>query len=267
MTSPYRVTLLQLKADLSAPGAPTDKIDLGPQTLEEIFALAGKLQKLEVPAQTKLEPAIIVHRGEKGWRIVAHRGMIRMHESTSSIDDFWTVDSPKNLGNLPPFRHGTAGRDSGEPGSWGGAGAPRKRSAVRTAFEVLGLIGLGVVLIAVGLWYGVPHRRLGDLPPNVIVVNTSPDRENLFGTVAGTYATGRNPGDAILVITPEGRVSLGAIGGDGKPITPPRIENEQAKAGRKDSAACVITSFGIVAATEPNAVKVGRYRWPRTSPN
>jgi hypothetical protein len=268
MTSPYRVTLLQLKADLSAVAGPTDKVELGPQTLEEIYALAGKLQKLGVPAQPKVEPAIIVYRGEKGWRLVAHHGMLRMHESTSSIDDYWTVDSPKGLANLPPFRHGTSPSGSGAPANWNeSGGGPRRRSALRSAVEVVGLLVLGVVLIAVGLWYGVPHRKLSDVPQNVVIITASPERESLFGTVAGTYASGKNPGDAILVITPEGRVSLEAIGRDGKPITPPRVDNEQAKAGRRDQAACVVTSFGIIAASEPNAVKVGRFRWARTSTN
>jgi hypothetical protein len=270
MSSPFRVSLLQLKPDLSGVGAPADKVDLGPQTLEEIFALADKLQKLDLAAHPKAEPALLVYRGEKGWRIVTHRGMLRVHESTSSIDDYWTVDSPKGLANLPPFRHGTSSGTSGTPAQWGSSSAtPRRRSAVRSAVEVIGLLVLGVVLIAVGLWYGVPHRRLSDLPASVVVITTSPERESLFGAVAGTYATGtgRKPGDAILEITVEGRVSLKAIGKDGKPINPPRIDNEQAKAGRREQAACVITSFGVVAAAEPNAVRVGRFRWQRTSAN
>jgi hypothetical protein len=268
MISPYRVTLLQLKADLSAVGSATDKIELGPQVLDDIYALAGRLQKLEVPAQPKLEPAILVYRGEKGWRIVAHHGLLRVHESTSSIDDYWTVDSPKGLANLPPFRHGMAAGSSGAPANWGGSGGgPRRRSALRSAIEVVVLLGLGVVLIAVGLWYGVPHKHLSDLPADLVIVTASPEREILFNTVAGTYATGKKPGDAILVITADGKVSLEAIGKDGKPIKPPRVDNEQAKAARRDQAACVVTSFGIIAAADPNGVRVGRYRWQRTLAN
>jgi len=270
MSSPYRVTLLQLKADLSGVGAVTDKVDLGPQDLEHIYALAGKLQKLDLASTPKLEPALLVYRGEKGWRIVAHRGLLRMHESTSSIDDYWTVDSPKGLANLPPFRHGTSSGTSGTPANWGSASAsPRRRSALRSAVEVIGLLALGVVLIAVGLWYGVPHRRLSDVPANVVIITTSPEKETLFGAVAGTYATGsgRKPGDAILEITADGRVSLKSIGKDGKPINPPRIDNEQGKAGRREQSPCLVTSFGIVAASEPNAVKVGRFRWQRTLAN
>jgi hypothetical protein len=263
MSTPFRVTLLQLRPDFSGPSSATDKVDLGPQTLEEIFALAGRLQKLVVPANSKLEPAILVYRGEKGWRVVAHHGLLRVHESTSAIDDYWTVDSPKGLATLPPFRQSSG--LSGTPANWGGSGSPRKRGAMRTAIEVVGLLALGVVLIAVGLWYGVPHRRLSDLPGNVVIITASPERESLFGTVAGTYSTGKKPGDGILMITPDGHVSLGSIGKDGKPVNPLRIENEQAKAGRRDQAPCVVTSFGVIAAAEPNAVRVGRFRWQRTA--
>ena len=266
MSGPYRVTLLQLKADLSALGAASDKIDLGSQSVDEVFALAGKLQKLDVSANPKAEPAMLVYRGEKGWRVVAHRGLLRVHESTSSIDDYWTVDSPKGLSNLPPFRQSSSA--SSAPAHWSTApNRPRKRSALRTGLEVVGLLALGVVLIAVGVWYGMPHRRLTDLPGNVVIITTSPEKESLFGAVAGVYATGtgRTPGDAILEITADGRVSLKSIGKDGKPINPPRIDSEQAKAGRKDQAACIVTSFGIVAASEPNAVRVGRFRWQRTT--
>ncbi|HVU15902.1 MAG TPA: hypothetical protein VHD32_03205 [Candidatus Didemnitutus sp.] len=269
MSGPYRVTLLQLKPDLSAVGSPTDKLDLGSQSLDEVFALAGKLQKIDISAHPKSEPALLVYRGEKGWRIVANRGLLRVHESTSSIDDYWTVDSPKGLVNLPPFRQSNSAT-SGTPGTWSAtANRPKKRSAVRSGLEVVGLLLLGVVLIAVGLWYGMPHKRLSDLPGNVVVITTSPEKESLFSAVAGTYATGtgKKPGDAILEITADGHVSLKSIGKDGKPINPPRIDSEQAKAGRRDQAACVVTSFGVVAASEPNAVKVGRFRWQRTSTN
>ena len=53
---------------------------------------------------------------------------------------------------------------------------------------------------------------------------------------------------------------LSAIGKDGKP-TAPRI-TEQAQAGRRGSIACIITSFGIIAGTEPpEVINVGRFQY------
>ncbi len=265
MISPYKVTLLQLKADLSVAGAPSDKIELGPQTPEEIFAHASKLLKIIPIGQPTPEPAIIVRRGEKSWRIAVHNGLLRMHKSASAFDDYWTVHTPDGLGELPPFRSGnstppisTKARPSAKSSS--------QRSGWRTALEVTALISTGVILLAVGLWYGMPHRRLGDVPADVIILTSLDERATLFKTVAGTYASGKKPGDSIIVITQDGQMSLAALGRNGKPIAPPRIA-EAARAARRKNAACIVTTFGVISAPEPDALLMGTVKLKRSAIN
>lgn len=265
MISPYKVTLLQLKADLSEAGAPTDKIELGPQTPEEIFDLAAKLLRIVPTGQPTPEPAIIVRRGDKGWRIAVHNGLLRMHKSASAFDDYWTVPSPAGLGDLPPFRSGNSTppiSTKSRPGSKSSSG----RSGWRTAIEFTALISVGVILLAVGLWYGVPHRRLGDVPADVVILTSLDERETLFKTVAGTYSSGKKPGDSVIVITPEGHMSLAALGRNGQPVAPPRIA-EATRAARRKNAACLVTSFGVISAPEPDAIMMGSVKLKRTSVN
>lgn len=262
MSSPYKVTLLQLKADLSGTGTPTDKIELGPLTPVEIYQLAAKLLKINPVGQPAPEPAIIVRRGDKGWRIAVHNGLLRMHKSASSFDDYWTVHTPEGLGELPPFRNS----NSTPPISTktrAGVPASSRRSPWRTALEVTGLIGTGVVLLAVGLWYGVPHRRMGDVPADVVLLTSLDERDSLFKTVAGTYTSGKKPGDSIIVITQDGQISVAALGRNGQPIAPPRIA-EAARAGRRKSANCLVTSFGVISAPEPDALVMGTFKLKRT---
>ncbi len=267
MISPYKITLLQLKADLSGTGTPTDKIELGPQFPEEIYALAGKLLKIIPTGQPTPEPAIIVRRGEKGWRIAVHNGLLRMHKSASSFDDYWTVHTPEGLGELPPFRSSNSTppiSTKARPGS--ARSSSSQRSTLRTVMEVTGLIGTGVILLAVGLWYGVPHRHLGDVPSDVVILTSTDERESLFKTVAGTYSSGKKPGDSIIVITAEGQITLASFGRNGQPITPPRIA-EAARAARRKSSACVVTSFGVISAPEPDALVMGNFKLRRTTVN
>ena len=265
MISPFKVTLLQLKADFSGTGSPTDKIELGPQSQEEIYALAGRLLKIIPFGQPPPEPAIIVRRGEKGWRIAVHNGLLRMHKSASAFDDYWTVHTPEGLGELPPFRSGHSNPPIGTK-TRSNAQSSSRRSAWRTAAEVTALIGTGVVLLAVGLWYGVPHRHLGDVPADVVILTSPDERESLFKTVAGTYSSGKKPGDSVIVITPEGQVSLAALGRNGQPIAPPRIA-EAARAARRKSAACLVTSFGVISSPEPDALMMGSFKLKRTTVN
>ena len=68
--------------------------------------------------------------------------------------------------------------------------------------------------------------------------------------------------------TPEGRVSLGRIGKDGKPAFG-QVAEQQARAARKGNLAVVVTSFGNIAEAPPDAVSVGLggYKWRKLMTN
>jgi hypothetical protein len=259
MSASYKVTLIQLKANALGLAPAGEKLELGLIPFEEICRLAGNLQLLSTVSDSKAEPGIIVHRGEKGWRIAVHGGRLCMHKSTSTFDEYWTVENAKGLVDLPPFRPDaeapqvTKRIKVGETGQYAG---------FRALGEVIGLFALGVGLIVIGFWFGLPHKKLGDPPSDVIEVTSASEQTSIFSAVAGSYATGKKPGESIVTITSDGRVSLGVIGKDGKPSAP-RIQ-EQARAARKGSlAAIVVPSIGVIAELPPDAVNVGRAsgRW------
>jgi len=260
MSAIYRISLLHLTADASAVAPASERLEHGNHGLEEVIRLSDRLQHLDTAAYAGTEPGIILHRGEKGYRVAIHQGRIRVHKSISLFDDFWTVDKAADLASLPPFQAVVSqSRPPLRPRQQAKSANP-----LRSAAEVIGLFAVAVILVAVGLRYGLPQKRLSDVPPDVTIVNSPSERAAVFATVAGSYATGKTPGNSLLVINREGRVALGAIGKDGKP-TPPRIE-EQARAGRRGSIACVITSFGIIAGTEPpEVVNVGRFQYRKAT--
>lgn len=266
MTPPYKVTLINLTAGVTAVAPASDKLELGMLTADEIFQLAGRLLNLDVAAHPKAEPGIIVQRGEKGWRIGAYAGRLRVYKSTSLFDEYWTVESAQALSQLPPFSgQGSAGVNTRSTKSRSPQ-QPQRFQTVRSIAEVAGLFLLGVVLIVVGFWYGLPHRKVTDLPPDVVVVTGDSERSSVFSAVAGSYVAGKaKPGESIVVITPEGRVSLGTIGKDGKPSTP-RLD-EQARAARKGNIAVVVTKWGFIAELPPDAVNVGNGQWRKVIPN
>jgi hypothetical protein len=268
MTSPYRVTLVQLKANALGLAPADQKIELGHLPLEEICRLAGNLQLLSTVADPKAEPGIIVYRGDKGWRIAVHGGRLCLHKSTSTFDDYWLAENVRALAELPPFR-----ADPAEPPAARRvkAGESDRLAGLRTTGEVLGLFALGVGLIMVGFWFGLPHKKLSDLPSDIVEVTSDTERATVFSAVAGSYATGKKtgtavkPGESIVTITPEGRVSLGTMGKDGKPAAP-RLQ-EQARAARKGNLAALVTSFGVIAEYPPDGVYFGSFRWSRLMTN
>lgn len=259
MSVTYRITLVQLKANAAGVGGTSDKIEHGNHPVEEVIRLAGRLLVLDL-SSTKAEPGIIVQRGDRGWRIGVHQGHLRMHKSMSLFDDFWSIDNPAELAELPPFRASTGSGGASGPESPGSG--RNQHGTMRTIMEATGLFAAALVLVVLGLHYGLPRRRLSDLPPGVTIVSGNADRATIFKTVAGAYSTGKAAGNSLVLITADGQVSLGTIGKDGKP-TKPRLQ-EQARAGYMGNIACVVTSFGIIAGVEPpEVVKVGNFQWKK----
>ena len=261
MSVTYRITLVHLTADAMALAPESERLELGSFPFEEVVRYAERLVRIAPQAAgTKLEPGIVVHRGDRSYRIAVHLGRLRVHKSVSLFDDYWSVDTPAELAELPPFATGPgAAPVKSTPRGRG----PRQVGTVRSVLEVAGLFAVAVILVAVGLRFGLPQKRLSDLPPDVTLVHSASDREAVFNVIAGSYATGKTPGNSLVIIQPDGRVQLSTIGKDGRP-TPPRIQ-EQARAGRRGNVACVITSFGIIAGIEPpDLVNVGRFQYRRT---
>ena len=258
MSINYRITLVYLAPDASAVAPASEKLDYGSYPLEEIIRLAGKLLQVDTSVSLKTEPGIIVQRGDRSYRIATYQGRIRVHKSVSLFDDYWMAETPGDIANLPPFLvSGTMGASRAPI-----RGTTSSSGTLRSIAEVVGLFAVAVVLVAVGLRFGLPQKRLSDVPDDVIIVTSSAERASVFASVAGSYSTGQTAGNSLVIIQPDGRVMLSAIGKDGKP-TPARIA-EQARAGRRGSIACVITSFGIIAGiAPPDTVNVGRFQYKK----
>jgi hypothetical protein len=256
MSQPFHITLVHLKADLSAVDAAADKVELDHLSAKEFFRLAGKLQKLAPPASA--DCALIVRLGSKGWRIVAHDGQLRVHHGTSAFEDYWTVKDVAGLAELSPFALEAEAEEAEEASGW--------QSMLGSSLKLAAMLVAGLALMAVSLWFGLPHRKVRAVPPDVVLLTSTQESEKVFTSLAGTYASGRKQGDVVVSIQSDGSVWLGAIGKDGKVIRPPRIE-ETAKAAMKQDLACVVTSFGIFAAGEPDTVTIGTARWRRAQIN
>ena len=259
MSGEYIVTLLQLKANALGLAAADEKIELGNLSAEEVYQLASNLLLLNTVTPLTDEPGIIVRRGDKGWRISLHGGRLCLYHSTSRLDEYWAVGKVKELASLPPFRP-LAPVPRPAPPLAGTTATPW--SSTRTVAELAGLFTLGLALIALGFWYGLPHKKLSDLPADVVVVKSSQEIAAIFSALAGSYATGKKPGDSIVTISPQGLVTIGAIGKDGK-VSKPRLEAQAQAARRGSLAAVLVPTVGVIAELPPDAVKVGsgNSRW------
>ena len=260
MSTTYRTTLVYLTADVTAVAPASERLEIGNQPIEDIIRLADRLLKVDTSVSPKTEPGIIVHRSDRSYRIAAHQGRLRLHKSVSLFDDYWTADTAVDLVNLPPFQNSSSNAFPGKGAARGRN--PKGGNPLKSILEVAGLFAVAVVLVAVGLRFGLPQKRLSDVPDDITIITSATERAEVFATVAGSYSTGKAAGNSLVIIRPDGQVLLGTIGKDGN-ATPPRIQ-EQARAGRRGNIACIITSFGVIAGTQPpDTVNVGRFQYKK----
>lgn len=259
MSGPFQIQLIGLKRDLSAFAGAHEKIDLGSHPVDGVIRLADRLLLL-AKGGSPGDAGLLVQRGDHKHRITVHEGRLRVYKSSSLFDEFWTAANREELAELPPFRTGPAAAAAEEPRTVRVIRYTGEAHPVRKAFGLVGMGVLAIGLMFIAIHFGTPRKRLNDLPAGVALVNAAAEREAIFRTVAGSYATGVTAGNSIVVITPAGEVTLASIGKDGKPL-PPRVR-EVARAGRRGDTPVVITSFGVIAAKEPpKSINVGAYAW------
>lgn len=261
MSYTFLVTVVGLDATVSTVISADHKEELGHLELAQITPLIERLRQMDAAAARKVDAGLIVRRGDKGWRINAHHGQLRVYHSTSSLDNYWTTADVKGLGELPPFRQAVAEQLAAQGGARFGA---RPGGMLRAIGEIGGLAALAIVLMGVAVYFGTPRRKLSDAPAGFQTISGTASQE-VFAKIAGSYATGRKPGSSLVMINPDGKISLHLIGKDGQPVTPPRIE-EQARAGLLGNQPAVHTSFGVITLADQESVNVGAYQWKRATP-
>lgn len=259
MSYTYLVTVVGLDPAVSAATAADHKEELGHLEVDKVFALVERLQKIDATAARKVDAGIIVRRGDKGWRVNAHHGQLRVYHSTSSLDNYWAAADVKALGELPPFRAAVTEQLASKGGARLAAGRPG--GILRTIGEIGGLLVVAVILMGVAVYFGTPRRKLSDAPAGFQPISGSESQE-VFSRIAGTYVTGNKPGNSVVMIAADGRVTFSRIGSDLRPVSPPRLE-EQARAGRLGNAPALHTSYGVITLENQQAVKVGTSEWKR----
>lgn len=159
MKATYRVTLLRL-----APDATTIEplnhlpLELGEVTPDALRPLLENLARHDVLTIGDEDPAIVIRRGDRGWRVTPGTRCLMFHDGTGTLDPIFPLDPAGILtaiapgGTIPPFRippNPGAGGDARPMASLCPAG-PRVRVC-----EVLIFILLALALVGAGIWFGL----------------------------------------------------------------------------------------------------------------
>jgi hypothetical protein len=262
MNVTYRVTLVQLTADASA----LEPVDETPGELDEVAP--GDLEKLlvnfarlDASAFPEANPAIVIRRLGRAWRVTPGNKILTFHDGLETIAPSHALDPAGIIAAIDPAHDAATSKAEETPVD--SAATPRRRPKL-TNTQALALLVSGLVLLAAGLWFGLHEENINAVPDDVVALTTPAEIAAVFTAAAGQYLTPVSPGNGVLTLTPAGHFSFATLDPEGVPL--PTTYEEEARAGRRNGKPCVITTVGLIEIVDRDTVLYNEITWRRPTP-
>ena len=259
MSATYRITLAELSADATAVEAsgraPLELGELTPAALEQLLA---NLARLEPAALLDAEPAIIIRRHSRAWRVTPGNKTLLLHDGLEPLASTHPLDPAGILAALDPAPHSAA------PNTQDSATGPETfldRLRSLSPAQAIPLLLAGLALLATGLWFGLHTEDINAIPGDVVILTAPAEADPLLAAAAGQYLTPVSPGNGVLTLTRTGHFSIATLGPDGHPL--PATYEEEARAGRRAGQPCIVTTVGLIAIVDRDTLSYNDILWHR----
>ncbi len=258
MNVTFRVTLVQLSADATALEpvhyTPRELGEIAPADLEKLL---GNFARLDVLTQPDADPAIVIRRQGRGWRVTPGNKSLTFRDGLDPLSPSLPLDPAGILATIDPARETSAAATTDDPAS---APAPRRRLNLSPT-QAVALLVAGLALLSGGLWFGLHEEDINAIPGDVVALTAPDEIKTLFASAAGQYLTPVSPGNGVLTLSPTGHFSIATLGPDGQPL--PVTYEEPARAGRRQGQPCVITTVGLITIVDRDTLHYNDIVWRR----
>lgn len=203
----YPVSTVNLSPDATRADISFGTVDLGMHSAEELTSLLERFQQLEGVRMVQAEPHLILTGRSGKFHVRTGQGKLFLYNARATVEPYAELTALEIIAQLDrdsvtaaPFAPLS---DSSSPP----AAAPSRGIAV--AILVAGLMLNGYTIYSVFYTESVNHK------PAVTLVTDGTERAARQQEIAGMYATGDRPGDRVIVVKPDNRVSFSEIGNKG----------------------------------------------------
>jgi len=233
-----KVSSQSLSPDGTTADTPFGIIDRGDMDAEALASLLEKFTALDAVQNHEHDPHLIVRTRDSKYLVRTSGGQLHLYNARDTSQPAAVLSLPRLLEILaaPPV---TAGAASDEPELLTPAPAGTKYRGALTA---------SLLILAVGLnAWGISRflNQEEDPPPPTYTEITSPEQLNaLRHQLAGSYATGREPGDRIITIASDGAIRfqllVARVGGTPAPTN--TVEDTYVVGRRSGGLNCLATA-------------------------
>lgn len=208
----FHVTLVNLAADASAADVAFDRSDLGELPPEKVQALLEQFARIDAVANTEAEPQIKLSARAGKFIVRTGRGKLFLYQARDAAQSYAELTAPEIVAQLLGEEPAGTPADTGTGAAEGAPPAPRQPPANRGIAAAILAAGLAVNAYTV---YSAFNTETVNPRPAVTLVTDATEAGNRLREIAGTYATGSQPGDRVIEIRADGTALFSALGAKG----------------------------------------------------
>lgn len=254
----FTVTSVNLSSDTTTASVEFEPTELGALSAEEFTALLGRFSLLNPRQNFEADPHLIVTAAGGKFIVRTGQGKLFLYNARDTTEPYSELSAPEIVSQIdrpltsPPFAAASpataAGNDNGAK--------PAPHYGI--AFAIL---LAGVALNGYTLYSFFYTQSVNELPAVTLLTDATEIKER-GREMIGSFATGNTPGDRVITITADGRISFFELG------TKDGLSNntDTYKLGRHDKRLCLLTAMsGVIDITNPDTLVYYRDIYRRTS--
>ncbi len=249
----FTVTTVNLAPDTTTADVAFGPTDLGVLSGEEFIALLERFTQIDAAQNNEADPHLLVTAAAGRFLIRTGQGKLYLYNARDTTEPYSEHTPAEIVGQIdrqlttPPFAFTEA------------VAANQTKAAphygIAFAILVAGLALNGYTL------YSVFYTESVNEPPAVVLLTDPAELASRGREVIGSYATGSQPGDRVITVTPDGKIKFFEIGTKDGFLN----NTDTFKLGRHDKKFCLLTAdSGVVDIVNPDTFVYYRDTYRRT---
>lgn len=200
----FNVTTFNLAPDLRSALPGEGHTGLGELSPAEFAALLARFRELDAMQNAQADPHLIVTARAGKFLIRTGQGKLLLYDARDSTVPYAELSADEIVAQLDRTPPTSAPPEA--PAAAANAGADTPNRAIAVAILLAGLALNGYTL------YSAFYTESVDEKPAVTLLTDPTEVAARLHDAVGTYATGDQPGDRVLMVTPDGKIKFLEIG-------------------------------------------------------
>lgn len=249
----FTVTTVNLSSATGTADSSLGPSELGVLTPDEFLALLHRLRQIDSAQNNDADPHLLVTAASGRFIIRTGQGKLFLYNARDTTEPYSQLSPEKIVTQLDPQRTHT-------PFTFTASTAPAQPKATPRYAIAFAILITGLALNGYTIYSVFYAQSVHEIPP-VVVLTDAAELATLHREAIGSYATGNQPGDRVITVTPEGKIRFFELGTkDGL-----SINTDSFRLGRHDKRFCLLTSeSGVVDFVNPDTLLYYRDTYRRS---